>query len=232
IGGDEFVIFLPDSLEENAIADRIQQIENRFKMLQLPSSLCLKVSLTIAGGRARQTDHFVGLFDRVDQTLLQKKAQKQQGLCLDQTPCGVQMDLKHISDEIRELSPKQGACCLDYETFKNIFRYEERRMLRREEPVNMILFTLADQSGDFPTLEHRDSQMHLLSEVMEQVLRMGDLFTQYTSCQYLVMVAQTSPADAEKIAQRIQSRFYALREDLGQEVILHHNYLLKPAGTL
>ncbi|MEG1684016.1 MAG: GGDEF domain-containing protein [Oscillospiraceae bacterium] len=231
IGGDEFVVFLPDSLDKTAISACVLRIEHRFQKLQLPSSLFLKVSMTVVGSVARKGENFVGLFDRVDQGLLQKKAQRQKGLSNGQTPCGVQTDIKRIADELRELSPKQGACCLDYETFKSVFRYEERKMLRRKEPVNMILFTLTDQSGDFPKLEHRDQQMRLLSEVIEETLRMGDLFTPYSSCQYLVMVAQATGPDAEKIAQRIRTKFYAQHEGAEEELILYHSYPLRPAGT-
>ncbi|MEG0780895.1 MAG: GGDEF domain-containing protein, partial [Oscillospiraceae bacterium] len=231
IGGDEFVVFLPESLDRSALSACILQIEHRFQKLQLPSSLCLRVSMTVVGKVAQKGETFVDLFDRVDQVLIQKKAQKQKDPFHGQTPCGVQTDVKRIADELREPTPQQGAYCLDYETFKSIFRYEERKMLRKKEPVNMILFTLTDQSGDFPKLEHRDQQMSLLNEVIEQTLRMGDLFTPYSSCQYLVMVAQAEAPDAEKIALRIRTKFYALRQGTEEELILFHSYPLRPAGT-
>ncbi|MEG2119328.1 MAG: GGDEF domain-containing protein, partial [Pseudoflavonifractor sp.] len=223
--------FLPDSLDKTAISAYALRIEHRFQTLQLPSSLCIKASMTVVGNAARKGEGFMELFDRVDQVLIRKKAQKQKDPLSGQTPCGVPTDVKRIAEELRELSPKQGAYCLDYEAFKSIFRYEERKMLRKKEPVNMILFTLADQIGDFPKLEHRDQQMSLLNGVIAQTLRMGDLFTTYSSCQYLVMVTQASEPDAELIAQRIRTKFYARREGLGEEIILYHSYPLKPAGT-
>ncbi|MEG2393907.1 MAG: GGDEF domain-containing protein, partial [Ruthenibacterium sp.] len=210
----------------------VLQIEHRFQKLQLPGSLCLKVSMTVVGNAAQKGEKFVELFDRADQVLIQKKAQKQKDPFNGQVPCGVQKDVKRIAEELREPAPKKGAYCMDYETFKSVFRYEERKMLRRKEPVNMILFTLTDKLGDFPKLEHRDQQMSLLSDVIEQALRMGDLVTQYSSCQYLVMVAQTSQADAEKIAQRIRTRFHAQRESTEEDLILYHSYPLRPVGTI
>ncbi|MEG0442089.1 MAG: GGDEF domain-containing protein, partial [Oscillospiraceae bacterium] len=55
-----------------------------------------------------------------------------------------------------------------------------------------------------------------------------DLFAQYSSCQYLVMVAQTSKPDVENIAQRIRTKFYNLRDSTDEELILYHSYPLKP----
>ncbi|MEG2259345.1 MAG: GGDEF domain-containing protein [Oscillospiraceae bacterium] len=230
IGGDEFVVFLPENLNACEISACILQIRNRFQKLRISSSLFFKISMTVSGAASKQNDNFVQLFDRADQILIQKKAQKNIGMQYEQISRGVKTDADRIFSEMRENSLNQGAFGLDYETFKSIFRYEERKMLRSNELVNMILITLADQSGDFPSLEHRDHQMCLLSEIIQQALRMGDLYTQYTSCQFLVMVAQASEIDTEAIAQRIRTRFYDLRGDAEQDVILHHCYPLKPAG--
>ncbi|MEG1932349.1 MAG: GGDEF domain-containing protein [Pygmaiobacter sp.] len=232
----------------HTVGDRVLKIvatilAQMFSCIRLPGRLvgriggdefvvCLKVSMTVVGNAAQKGEKFVELFDRADQVLIQKKAQKQKDPFNGQVPCGVQKDVKRIAEELREPAPKKGAYCMDYETFKSVFRYEERKMLRRKEPVNMILFTLTDKLGDFPKLEHRDQQMSLLSDVIEQALRMGDLVTQYSSCQYLVMVAQTSQADAEKIAQRIRTRFHAQRESTEEDLILYHSYPLRPVGTI
>ncbi|MEG2677996.1 MAG: GGDEF domain-containing protein, partial [Oscillospiraceae bacterium] len=159
IGGDEFVVFLPENLNACEISACILQIRNRFQKLRISSSLFFKISMTVSGAASKQNDNFLQLFDRADQILIQKKAQKNIGMPYEQISRGVKTDTDRIFGEMREKSLNQGAFGLDYETFKSIFRYEERKMLRSNELVNMILITLADQSGDFPSIEHRDDQM-------------------------------------------------------------------------
>lgn len=64
IGGDEFVIFIPENLDKADISDCVLRIKRRFQKLQLPSSLCLKISMTVAGNVVQEEDDFVELFDR------------------------------------------------------------------------------------------------------------------------------------------------------------------------
>ena len=105
----------------------------------------------------------------------------------------------------------------------------ERRLERMTSTAYIILFTLTDEDNLFPKLEHRDYQMNILGEGIQNNLRMGDLYTQYTSCQYLVMVSDVSEKNVEMIAQRICRFFYEERRVDAENLVLHHSYPLKPA---
>ena len=55
-------------------------------------------------------------------------------------------------------------------------------------------------------------------------LRSGDVFTQYSSCQYLVMISDASAENVEMIADRICTAFYKAIGGECQGVLLHHCY--------
>lgn len=123
-----------------------------------------------------------------------------------------------------------GAYCQDYETFKNIYRFVERRLRRAKISSYILLLTLTDGNGDFPPLEKRERQMAALRELIQNSLRSGDVFTQYSSCQYLVMVADASAENVEMIAARIREAFYRIIDNGSGQVLLHHCYPMWPAG--
>ena len=121
-----------------------------------------------------------------------------------------------------------GAYCQDYDTFKSIFRFVERRLRRTQGSAFIILFTVMDRRGDFPPLAARERQMDTLQSVIQTSLRLGDVFTQYTSCQYLVLVSDLTQDDADMVAERVRNAFYR-ETDAGEDrILLHHCYPMSP----
>ena len=72
--------------------------------------------------------------------------------------------------------------------------------------------------------------MGLLKEIIQSSLRLGDVFTQYTSCQFLVMVSDLSAEDAERISERISGVFFERTSVKPESLLLHHCFPLRPAG--
>ena len=140
--------------------------------------------------------------------------------------------MKLIAAEIRETPASPGSYCQDYETFKAIYRYAERKMRRSGEKAFLLLFTLMDRKGDFPELESRDAQMAVLGKVIHKGLRMGDVFTQYSSCQYLVMASDLTMENADMLAERICQAFRREQGDDLSHTVLHYSYPLQPTRMI
>lgn len=225
VGGDEFVIFMPVSQDEEFIVSRCRQIEQRFQKLPRSQFVVKKISLTVCGSCYEDGDDYQSLFDRADQRLLQEKAARkrqaeQAELRTDSistsgtTSTGaaaattsLKIDIEQISRELSEPGQAEGAFCQDYDSFVCIYRFMERRLRRMHSEVYSILFTLTDGEGDFPSLQIRGEVMETLHECIRTSLRLGDVFTRYSSCQFLVMVCDATAAQSDAIAQRIQIRY-------------------------
>ena len=91
------------------------------------------------------------------------------------------------------------------------------------------MFTLTDRNNGFLPLDKRDAEMDILGEKIKQSLRMGDVYTRYSSFQYLVMVLDVSIENVGVIADRICSAYYQMHQETADNLILHHSYPLKPA---
>lgn len=143
---------------------------------------------------------------------------------------GIHIDMKRIRQDLTEEAMTPGAYCQDYDSFRRIFRFVERGLRRGGSSAYIILLTLADRNGDFIPLENRRRYMEMLGQVIQRSVRAGDVFTQYSSCQFLLMVLDLSRENALRIGQRIQQEFQALTPE-GPAICLEHDVSpLRPAG--
>ena len=70
--------------------------------------------------------------------------------------------------------------------------------------------------------------MNLLWKEIQDGLRVNDIFVQYSSAQYLVLLYGADEAAAEPVAERICNSFYEKNAQNTEELILHHSFPLKP----
>lgn len=234
IGGDEFVIFMPVSQDAGFIESRCRQIEQRFQELPRDQFLVRRIGLTVCGYTCQEGDDYRNLFDRVDQGLLQAKAEKWsrrpavRGRGSAEVNKSVKIDMEQIKSELSEPGQPNGALCQDYDGFVNTYRFMERRLDRLQSEVYSILFTLADAQGDFPPLQERSELMEVLHESIQSSLRIGDVFTRYSSCQFLTMICDASDEQTDAIAERIRQRYEQNQAVVGGAYhLLYNRYPLK-----
>lgn len=226
VGGDEFVVFIPVKQDMEFVEERCRQIKRRFR----DSSFQRTVSLTVCGTVYQEGDDYLSMFDRADQQMISEKRrnrmlEEKKKPEKEQIP-GMMIDMRLISAELHESNQVQGAFCQDYEVFKSIYCFTERRLRRTKGNACIILFTITDGGNNFPHFSVREAQMEILSEIIQKCLRSGDVYTQYSSCQFLTMVSDASMENIDCIAERICSCFYK-RVPGGQEsCLLHHGYPL------
>lgn len=236
IGGDEFVIFMSVEPGENFIEKRCRQIKQQFLNLPGSSFIISRLSVTVCGSEYHRGDDYQSLFDRADQYLLQeKKLRKRKTPCADDRLQGrksrksLSADIDQVSRELSEPDPQKGAFCQDYDCFVSIYRFVERRLQRIQSSVYSLLLTLADERGDFPDLPDRVALMEELHGIIQQSLRAGDVFTRYSSCQYLIMVSDATDSQTDAIAERILNKFSGCSSASGKYRLLYKRYPLKPA---
>lgn len=231
VGGVKFVIYMSLAQNQNFIDERCCQIRNRLLGLQMTNPHINGISATVCGCLYQSRDNYKSLFDRANRLLLieeQKKILKPVPTVARKHSSAIQKDIDVDTAQIRtELSEKDLASntyCRDFETFKSIYHFVKCRARRSGESVYIILFTLNDKNGNLPILQIRELQMDTLKSAIQHSLRPGEVFTQYSSCQYIVMVSDADSGNIEWIAQSITETFYAEIEDM---ILLHCCYPLR-----
>lgn len=236
VGGDEFVVLFQASMEEDEIETKSLQIRQRLQGVQLHEGLFVHLDITVFGTAYRKNDNYRSMFDRVDQQIIRDKQLRSNG---KKSPApeqqtgksGLVLDMELIAAEMREQPVLRGSFCQDYEAFKVIFRFIERRMRRSGTEAFILLFTLTGEDDDIAALESRDAQMLELGQVIHDGLRLGDVFTQYSSCQYLVMVSDLTRENADYLAERICQTFYD-RQGGATQTVLRYSYPLQPTRIM
>lgn len=91
----------------------------------------------------------------------------------------------------------------------------------------MILITVVNKEKDPPSLYERDVLMEQLGEIIGDTLRIGDVYARYSSCQYLLLVINTTKYQADLITDRIREKF--LVGGHKNDILIHRCFDLQPA---
>ena len=230
VGSDVFAIYATGGCTKETAYARVTQITGRLRTSG-QANMRWNVSFMLGVTEKKEGDDYITLFDRADRLLCAGKADRQNRRALranDGDERGICTDMERIHRDLHERNPLRGAFCQDYETFKQIYRFVERSLKRSEYGAYIILMTLTDDKGSFLPLSTRSAYMEKLGEDLRLNLRAGDLFTQYSSGQYLLMVLGVSCENAAVITTRITNRFTArLARDSG--IVLRFD--LHPIGN-
>ena len=229
VGSDVFAIYAAGGCTKETAYARVAQITSRLRSSG-HANMRWNVSFMAGVTEKKEGDDYATLFDRAERLLRAAKEDRQDRRAPragDGDERGICTDMGRIHRELHGRNPLQGAFCQDFETFKQIYRFVERGLKRSEYSAYIILMTLTDDKGSFLPLATRSAYMEKLGEDLRLNLRAGDLFTQYSSGQYLLMVLGVSCENAAVITTRITNRFTArLAPDSG--IVLRFD--LRPVG--
>lgn len=227
-GGDEFLIFVPECQDIEQAQEICRRIQERFRAGRGKEKDRVPLSLTVVWEQKKTGSTYQKLFERVC-----KKLEQQKAVCVTTKAEGRKRkdyyiaDVRRIKEELTEQIRKQEAYCQDYETFKSIYRFLERGIARSGYQACTILLTVVDRQGKSPLPHEKEVLMEQLGEDIGRTLRIGDVYTRYSSSQYLLLVIDTTKGQADRIVDRIRERFVEKRQ--GEDVLIHHCYELQAA---
>ncbi len=118
-----------------------------------------------------------------------------------------QNDLDAVIGEISE-EPQSGGYYCEYEVFKYIFRADRRESKRNGRDLSIAMLTLNDGKGT-PLNDGKllNKAMDRLLECIRGSLRMSDVFTRFSRCQYILMLPEADRQACDRVRERISSKF-------------------------
>lgn len=223
-GGDEFLIYMPGCKEVQQAQEICRRMENRFRANGGKVRRGLSVTVTVVWTLRQPGDTLQRLLGRVEADLGERKegAGRQ-----DQRKDHYSQDVRQVRKELIEQISRPGAYCQDYETFKSIYRFLERGIIRSGQKACVILLTVVDERGRSLLPHKKDIRMKQLGEDIGATLRIGDVYTRYSSSQYLLLVIDTTEGQADRIVGRIREQYLARGQE--HDILVHHCYELQPA---
>lgn len=232
IGSTEFLIYVPAELSAEQIDAFEQRVAARFLSEEQKNDKSIGLHVLLTGCLVYPKASYEALISQLREQLHEKIQQKPEQLEIaEHAMTGWNKDISQIRGDMEEEIRKSGAFCPDYDTFKGIYRFLERCMLRNNQHVCVILFSLENDERYEHDPEEKERKMQQLGELLQQDLRLGDVFTRYSSCQYLALVVDVDEELAERVAQRVRDHFVKKTGDT-DSVIIHCCYELHSAKLL
>lgn len=223
--GAEFVVFMPDCQDAQQAEEHVQRIHNRFYAGREKGKI--PISLTIAWALRNAERTCWALLARAEEEMKKLRAESEGAQSPDNNEKKYYMkDIQQVRRELLEQIEKPAAYCQDYEMFKAIYRFLARGIMRSGQKACVILITVTNKEGDPPSLYEKDVLMEQLGEIIGNTLRTGDVYARYSSCQYLLLVINTTKYQADLITDRIREAFQA--DGHKNDILIHRCFDLQP----
>ena len=102
---------------------------------------------------------------------------------------------------------KIGAYLCPFTSFIEVYHVLRRNLERRGSSIFMMLCTLVDYEGKpIQNQEKLNARAEILQQSLSEGLRKGDVYTKYSSSQYLILLIGTKREDCAIIYQRLSRR--------------------------
>lgn len=221
LGGDEFILFLKDVNCRAVIIEKVEQLimtlEKRIVKPESGGMITVSIGIAVAPDDGRS---FNQLYQNADKALYYVKMNNKGSYHFFSEEGAAdmgrykmknaQVDLEHLRSFIQEVGYSKGAYQVEYEGFKKIYRFIARCIGRTQQEVQTVLFTLGTPSGGIPDVQELMFSMNNLQTAVHESIRRGDVATNYSSSQFVVILMDSSITDAGMVAERIRDRYIQL----------------------
>ncbi len=121
----------------------------------------------------------------------------------------VQSDLAVIKEALREPEMRNDAFVCDLSVFREMYRLEARNAERVGQSVFIVLLTLDDDNAAHPSPQLMERGMDTLLDVIQSGLRRGDVASQLSPAQFIMMLPTITMENCERVISRLKDMFAA-----------------------
>lgn len=214
ISADEFGVFLVGNLtykDINSISSKLlKAAKEGFAGMRLDREFT--ISIGIAKSPANGND-FLSLYRKAVEALSYSKQNGKNSFTMADEDysknkvMNTSADMEIVKHLISEKNKPNGAYKVEYEGFKHIFQFISRYAARRETDIEIILFTISKKDGNMIDPLTLSDAMFDLENIIKVSLRIGDVATKYSSCQYLVMLIGVDKINHEDVVKRVVNNY-------------------------
>ena len=212
IGGDEFMIFLPQLTDPKAIASLAERINNMLvheaeALMGSNHGIPLGASVGAAFCPVHSNDYLT-LFQFTDSALYKAKQSGKHGYSIYEPMSddfndveNLESEIDRISQIIEERGDKKGALILGKDAFSWNYRFITRFIDRYDASATRFLFVLGKEGGNAVTSQ----TIEAFSGVLKSNLRRSDIIFQNRPNQFFAVLPLLSMDDAPSVIDRIMT---------------------------
>lgn len=118
-----------------------------------------------------------------------------------------ELDLQVIRSHLLEGAPAAGAYFCEYSVFQNMYRLIARSTMRTGQAIHLAMTVICGANGEALAVKRCAKAMDSLYDAISRTLRVGDVFTQFSRDQYLIMLPSSSYENASIALERVISAY-------------------------
>ncbi len=211
LGGDEFLLYMKGVSQKEA-SNRAEEIISRFMERKTEDTGIRQASLSIGMCMTTPLDVYSDVYNRADKALYHVKQNGKAGYGFYLKEEIVQrkgsIDLTQLVDTLKTSGDYNGAMYVEYREFAKLFEYVGGLKERYAHSFHLLMITLESRNSDVLYVDELEEAMTCMEYAIKEAIRSVDIYTRYSSVQYLVILFEAGSDNVNMIANRIFSGFY------------------------
>ena len=216
LGGDEFLLFLPEATKDQA-QERIKQlfaqfIEKKDEDVEMhAASLSAGLCMCSRGG------NFEEYYNCADKALYYVKQNGKDSYFFyeqmkadDISVQRMGKDLEVVAQALKESGSYSGALDLDYRDFAKIYEYMNSLGARCSHTCYLVMVTVDGLQEQMMYNEEMEEALGCMEASIRQKIRKVDICTRYSSMQYLIILFEPQESQIPYVMERIFEQYYKM----------------------
>lgn len=209
LGGDEFLLFLPDVTAES-VSDTMAQLFKQFHAIAQADTEIRYASLSAGLCLCTIGDTFADCYAKADKALyFVKQNGKNQFSFYQQInyqapgSASIARDLRQIADSLRQSGSYAGALDLNRQ-----YEYMNQLIIRSSCRCYLVMVTMETAADTLPHIEEIEQALSQMEQSIRQTIRRVDVCTRYSAMQYLIILFEPIETQIPNIMDRIFIQYY------------------------
>ncbi len=220
VGGDEFIMFNTDVTTREAAAERAEKIIDTLAEDVKELNMLTEVSTSVGIVFCEPGDDFITLYKKADKALYFTKRNGKNSYHFfedndnEDEDSANNVDISNIRNIIQgRMDFSKGAFRLAYGEFQKVYNFIARYMGRGTQEVQIVLMTVKSRRADMVDTSGQEEVMAELERAISMALRSSDVYTRYSSSQYIVVLMDANEENGKIVAERILRGFNRLQRN-------------------
>lgn len=216
LGGDEFLLFIPDVSKEE-VTVFMDELIQKFQLLKEKNPEFRYASISAGLCMTKKGDSFEECYAHTDKALYYVKQNGKGTFFFYQqmednplTTSATGKDLALIAHSLRDSGTYSGALNLNYREFAKIYEYMNNLGERYRRNCYLVMVTL-DTTPDYVMyIENIEYALECMEQAIQCKIRQVDVYTRYSSMQYLIILYELDENQIPQIMDRIFQQYHQL----------------------
>ena len=216
MGGDEFLLFLPEIRSEQA-ETTVSSLIQQFQEIAQSDSEIHFAALSAGMLMCTTNDTFADAYSKVDKALYYVKQNGKNNYSfynqIHYANATTHMpDLKQVAQSLHTSGSYTGALNLEYREFTRQYEYIHQLMIRNQWNCYLVMITMETVQDTLPYIEEIEKAIDLMGKAIQENIRKVDVCTRYSAMQYLIILSQPMETQIPNIMARIFMQYYKLQD--------------------